>query len=101
MGFVSSVIFFILAAPVQQHAKYEGRYDFQSARGKKPPKKNLTTKSNYNKRAHINGIKGITRICSSGDQRECVTDSHMSPTREDHVPRRQGVKADNLIHRNK
>ena len=57
----------------------------QPARGKDPPKKDRkTTKIQYNQRAHKNGIKGIARESSSGDQGDCTTESHRSPTTEVH-----------------
>ena len=65
----------------------------QSARGKDTPKKEITSKPSYIQRANINGIKGISRASRSGDQGDCTTESHRSPTIEI-IPQSQGVKTD-------
>ena len=38
------------------------------------------SKPNYIQRANKNGKKGIQRLLSSGDQGDCTTESHRSPT---------------------
>ena len=43
------------------------------------------SKPSYIQRANKNGIKGIPRASSSGDQRNCTTESHRSPTIEVHT----------------
>ena len=40
------------------------------------------SKSNYIHIVNINSIKAITRTSSSGDQGDCTTESHRSPTIE-------------------
>ena len=53
----------------------------QPAGGKDPPKNDpKPSKPNYIQRENINVTKGIPRASSSGDQGDCTTKSHMSPT---------------------
>ena len=55
----------------------------QPAGGKDPPKKDpAAIKTNYLQRSNINSIKDIPKISSSGDQGDCTTESHRSPTIE-------------------
>ena len=50
---------------------------------KRPPKNNpMTIKPKYIQRANINTVP---RAASSGDQGDCTTESHMSPTTEVHT----------------
>ena len=51
------------------------------------------SRTKYNRRAHINCIRGIPRVSSSGNQGDCITESHGLLSHEA-TPRRQGVKAD-------
>ena len=56
------------------------------AGGKGAPKNTpTTTKTQSNQRAHINGIKGIPRASGSGNQGDCTTESHRSPTIQGHT----------------
>ena len=58
----------------------------QPVGGKDPPKNDPTTiKINYIQRANIHGIKGIPRISSSENLRDCTTESHRSLTTEVHA----------------
>ena len=55
----------------------------EPARGKNTPKNDPTTsKPNYNRTAHLNGIKVIPRAPSLGDQGDCTSESHKSPITE-------------------
>ena len=56
------------------------------AGGKDPPKNDpKPSKPNYIQRENINVTKGIPRASSSGDQRDCPTESHSSTKIEVHT----------------
>ena len=83
------LIAFIQPVPEHQHTRCGGRSDSQSAtRGKDSPKNDPTMQlqnANYNQIANINGIKGIPRASSSGDQGDSTTKPHRSPNIECHT----------------
>ena len=87
VGLFPELCGFVLAAPAQLCTGHGEQCDSLSISGRKdspnidPPKPN----TNYNQRFHINGIKRITRASSSGDQRDCTTEFHISPTTEGHT----------------
>ena len=56
------------------------------------------SKPSYNQRDHINGIKGIPRRSSSGDQGDCTTESYRCLDTEGHTTKSQ---KNNLRSRNK
>ena len=86
VGFVSWVVLFWLHLYNRIQEVVGGVTLRQLAGGKNPPKNNpKPPKSNYNKRAHINDIKGIPRAPSLGGQGACTTESHRSPATEGHT----------------
>ena len=64
-----------------------GRVTLSQPAGRKDPSKmtQQQSKHNYIQRANTNGIKGIPRASSSGDQGDHITESHRLPTIEDHT----------------
>ena len=59
----------------------------QPGGGKDPPKNNpITIKTQLHPQSQPkNGMKGIPRAPSSGDQGDCITESHRFPTIEVHT----------------
>ena len=72
-----------------------GQNNFQSASQREDSPKTTQQQSNpnYKQRDNINGIKGIQRSSSLGDQGDCTAESHRSPTIEV-CAIQQRVKAD-------
>lgn len=78
---------FVWAAPAQQHTICGGQSDPQSSSWKRAHQRKTRQQSKPKdiKRANINCIKSIPRASSSGDQGDCTTESHRSPTIEVHT----------------
>ena len=87
VGLLPGFCGFVLAAPAQQHTRRGGQCDPQSTsrrEGRAPKDDPTIIKTQLHSESNINGIKGMPRPASSGDQGDYTTESHRSPTIEFH-----------------